>query len=139
MKKILTTVDRKTQFRDRELLEAEEELEREENVAEKDTFFKTDDLPVEEKPKKMVLRDGRIWKEPKPDRFKNKPHSQPSVWYDKKPKKQHGEDYSYDPASEPKAINQENKAIKIKASSYRGAQLQTNSSAKNVVKHEIFD
>ena len=53
----------------------------------------------------MVLRTGKIWKEPKPDRFKDKSHSQPTVWYEKKPKKQHNEDYSNAPASEPKAIN----------------------------------
>lgn len=80
-------------------------MEREENVAEKDTFFKTDETVVEEQPKKMVLRTGKIWKEPKPDRFKDKSHSQPSVWYDKKPKKQHNEDYSFASTSEPKAIN----------------------------------
>ena len=77
MKKILTTVERRTQIRDRELLEAEEELEREErNVAEKDTFFKkeAEEAPVAEKSKKMVMRDGSIKREPKADRFKDKPH-----------------------------------------------------------------
>ena len=69
MQKILKIVEHKSILREKELIEAEqEEAHEERNVAEKDTFFTTGDTQAEPKTKKLVLRDGQVKKEPKPDR-----------------------------------------------------------------------